>query len=628
MIPILLAAATAPVAVASPDKSIVISVAPDGKSYSVTRKGEIIIRNAPLGLEMANEPQFSNLKFVDASKQAVNRTIPLTATKASEAKDHYNGAVIRFREKGGSGRTMSIEARAYNEGVAFRYVVPGGKPVAIAGEKTGFRLTGDTRCEVTEFASSHELPWSSMTIAALDRAKLYDLPMVCASSTGRTHFAFAQSGIAGYASSALQPVEGGLDVHLFSPKDRPNVAVRSADGLHSAWRVIMAGDRAGDLIASPIIGNLSRQATGDFSWVKPGKAAWDWWSGPSTSEKPSMDRYRRFIDFAAQSGFQYFMVDAGWAYNSGECCGVEPNPDTDITRAEPGIDIPALVQYARSKGVDLLLWVHWAHLNSRMDQALDLYQRWGVKGVKVDFMERDDQEMVAFYVRAAEATAKRHLLLNMHGAFPPSGLQRTYPNYITQEGVMGAEWNKFGWGRITPTHNVKLAYTRMLLGPMDYTPGGFRNGAKAAGPGDGSMPTTLHTRGQALAQYVVYDSPLQMVSDKPAAYANASGFDFIEQVPTAWDETRFIDGAPESHIVLARRKGKDWYIGAMTNETARRIEIPLSLLGAGRFEATLWQDGASANDVARTTRQVTSGDTLSVQMSAGGGAAIHIRPIR
>lgn len=623
----LLLAATAPVAVASPDSSIVISVAPNGQSYSVTRKGETIVKDAPLGLDMANEPDFSKLELVDVKTQTVNRTIPLTATKASQAKDHYNAAVIRFREEGASGRTMSIEARAYDEGVAFRYVLPGGKPVEIAGEETGFRLAGNTRCEATEFSSSHELAWNSVTIAALDRSKLYDLPMLCATSSGRSYFAFAQAGIEGYSSSALKPVDGGMKVRLIAPRDNPGVAVQSADGLQSAWRVIMVGDRAGDLIASPIIGNLSRQATGDFSWVKPGKAAWDWWSGPSTSEKPSMERYRRFIDFASQSGFRYFMIDAGWAYNSGECCGVIPNPDTDITRAEPGIDIPALVQYAKGKGVDLLLWVHWAHLDPRMDEALDLYRRWGIKGIKVDFMERDDQQMVDFYVRAAEATAKRHLLINMHGAFPPAGLSRTYPNYITQEGVMGAEWNKFGWGRVTPAHNVKLAYTRMLLGPMDYTPGGFRNGAKAAGPGDGSLPTTLHTRGQALAQFVVYDSPLQMVSDAPEAYVNASGFDFIKQVPTAWDETRFIEGTPESHIVLARRKGKDWYIGAMTNGSARKVRVPLSLLGSGRFEATIWQDGASGNEVNRTVRQVTSRDSLSIQMSAGGGAAIHLAPI-
>ncbi|WP_145203655.1 glycoside hydrolase family 97 protein [Sphingobium sp. B2] len=626
MIPLLLAAA-APVAILSPDHSIAISVSPDGKSYSVTRKGEMIVKDAPLGLDIANEPDFGPLTLVDVAKQRVDRTIPLVATKASEARDHYNGAVIRFRERAAGGRTLSIEARAYNEGVAFRYVLPGGKPVEIAGEETGFRLVGDPQCEVSELTGSHERPWQLKAVSALDRSKLYDLPMLCASASGKTHFALTQAGIGGYAGFALKPVAGGLDVRLFPRKGRPYVAVQSPDGLHSAWRVIMAGDRAGDLIASPIVGNLSQQASGDFSWVKPGKAAWDWWSGPMETPPPTMDRYRHFIDFAAQSGFPYFLIDAGWAYKTGQCCDLWPHPENDITRAEAGIDIPALVQYARGKGVDLLLWVHWLPLDARLDEALDLYQRWGIKGIKVDFMDRDDQEMVDFYVRVAEATAKRHMLLDMHGAFPPSGLQRTYPNYITQEGVMGAEHDKFAWGRVNPAHNVRLAYTRMLLGPMDYTPGGFRNGATAPGPRDGSMPTSQHSRGQALAMYVVYDSPLQMVSDAPEAYVNASGFDFIKQVPTAWDETRFIEGTPESHIVLARRKGRDWYIGAMTNGTARRVDIPLSLLGSGRFEATVWQDGASPNMVDRTTRQVTSGDTLSVQMSAGGGAAIHIRPV-
>jgi alpha-glucosidase len=626
MIPLLLAAA-APVAIMSPDQSIAISVASDGRTYSVTRKGEVIVKDAPLGLDMANEPDFSELKLVDTRKQAVNRTIPLTATKASEAKDHYNGAVIRFREDGASGRTMSIEARAYNEGVAFRYVLPGGKPVEIAGEKTGFRMTGDPQCQVSEYTGAHENSWNRKTVSALDSSKLYDLPMVCASPSGKTHFALTQAGIDGYAGSALKPVAGGVDVRLFPRKGRPYVAVHSPDGLQSAWRVIMTGDRAGDLIASPLVGNLSRQAAGDFSWVKPGKTAWDWWSGPLETPPPTMERYRRFIDFAAQSGFPYFLIDAGWAHKTGQCCELWPHPENDITRPEAGIDIPALVQYAKGKGVDLLLWVHWLPLDARLDETLDIYQRWGIKGIKVDFMDRDDQEMVDFYVRVAEATAKRHMLLNMHGAFPPSGLQRTYPNYITQEGVMGAEHDKFHWGAVTPAHNVKLAYTRMLTGPMDYTPGGFRNGAKAPGPGDGSMPTSQHTRGQALAMYVVFDSPLQMVSDAPETYVNASGFEFIKQVPTAWDETRFIEGTPESHVVLARRKGKDWYIGAMTDGTARKVRIPLSLLGTGRFEATIWQDGASANEVNRMARTVTSRDALSIQMSAGGGAAIHLKPV-
>lgn len=626
MISLLLAAAS-PIALASPDHSITISVAADGTSYSVTRKGEEIVRDAPLGLMLADAPQYSDLTLVDVRKRTIDRTIPLTATKADKARDHYNGAVIRFRESGTGGRSFAIEARAYDDGVAFRYVVPGGKPVAISGEKTGFRMAGDTRCEVTEYTGSHEMPWKNVAVSALDRTKLYDMAIACATPSGRNHFAIVQAGIDGYAGASLKPVDGGVEVRMTPRPDRPAVAVSSPDGLQSAWRVIMAGDRAGDLIASPIIGNLSRQATGDFSWVKPGKTAWDWWSGPLAGAKPNMERYRHFIDFAAASGFPYFLIDAGWALNSGLCCSVAPNPETDITRAEAGIDIPALVQYANGKGVGLVLWVHWGNLEPRMDEALDLYQRWGIKGVKVDFMERDDQQMVDFYVRTAEATAKRRLLLDMHGAFPPVGLARTYPNYITQEGVMGAEHEKFAWGNVSPGHNVRLAYNRMLLGPMDYTPGGFRNGATAPGAPDGSMPTSRHTRGQALAQFVVYDSPLQMVSDAPEAYEKADGFDFIKLVPTAWDETRFIDGTPESHIILARRKGRDWYIGAMTNETARTVAIPLALFEPGRFEATIWSDGSSPNAVERATRAVSSGDTLSLAMRAGGGGAIRLRPV-
>jgi alpha-glucosidase len=256
-----------------------------------------------------------------------------------------------------------------------------------------------------------------------------------------------------------------------------------------------------------------------------------------------------------------------------------------------------------------------------MEEVLDTYRHWGIKGVKVDFMERDDQQMVDFYVRLARETAKRHLLLDMHGAFLPMGLARTYPNYITQEGVLGLEYNKWT-DLITPGHNVKLAYTRMLPGPLDYTPGGFRNSAPGTFVARDVKPMTQHTRGQALAQYVVYESPLQMVSDDPSAYQNAAGFDFIKLVPTAWDETKFLDGTPDSHVVLARRSGHSWYVGAMTNEQGRIVDIPLSFLPSGSFRATVWQDGAQPNDVAREVRQVTRRDRLQLKLAPGGGAAV------
>ena len=626
MFTIAMALAASQIVVASPDKTAEIRIAADGASYSIHRKGEPIVSASPLGLELANAPDFSDLEVVAIKKQSRRSDIPLTATKARTARDWHNGAIVTFREKTGARRTLSIEARASNEGVAFRYLLPKDAAVELKGEKTVYRLANDPACEVTEYTSSHESTWALKKVSELDGAKLYDVPVVCSSASGRTHYAIVQSGIEGYAGSGLSPIDGGLKVRVTPLPDRKDVAVKSVAGLTSAWRTVMMADRAGDLIESNLIGNLAAQAKGDYSWVKPGKAAWDWWSGPTAGEKPTMERFRRFIDFAAESGFPYFLIDAGWPLNATPCCDADPK--TDITQSNPVIDMPALVKYADSKGVGLILWAHWKHVEPRMEVVLDTYQRWGIKGVKVDFMERDDQEMVQFYVRLAQETAKRHLLLDMHGAFPPAGLARTYPNYITQEGVLGLEYNKFVGGPVTPGHNVKLAYTRMLLGPMDYTPGGFRNSTPQTYVAREVMPMTRTTRGQALAQYVVFDSPLQMVSDDPAAYANAPGFDFIKAVPTAWDETRFIDGTPETHVVLARRAGQAWYVGAMTNEQPRTVAIPLDFLGGGKFRAEIWQDGDGPNDVDHVVKSVSKGEVLQVRMSAGGGAAIAIKPVQ
>jgi alpha-glucosidase len=260
-----------------------------------------------------------------------------------------------------------------------------------------------------------------------------------------------------------------------------------------------------------------------------------------------------------------------------------------------------------------------------MDEVLDTYARWGIKGIKVDFMNRDDQEMVAFYQRLAAAAAKRHLLLDMHGAYVPAGLQRTYPNYITQEGVLGAEWNKMD-KRITPQHNLMLPYTRMLTGPMDYTPGGFRHVAPQNFEVRAVLPLTQTTRGQALAMYVVYDSPLQMVSDDPDAYRGADGFEFVRRVPTAWDETRFLSGEPGRDIVLARRSGTVWYVGAMTANEARTAQVSLSFLPAGRYRATVWEDGEAPDEVRRSERTVTARDTLALRLSPAGGAAVTLEP--
>jgi alpha-glucosidase len=432
-----------------------------------------------------------------------------------------------------------------------------------------------------------------------------------------------QAHLEGYTGAALRREGEALRVQLSAVPKRPGPAYQSPAGLCTAWRVVMMGDRAGDLIGSHLVGNLNPDPRGDFSWVKPGKAAWDWWSGPLQGMKPDMAAYRRFIDFAAAAGLPYYLIDAGWAWGANNE-GWVAAPETDITRAAQGIDMQELVRYAAGKGVGLMLWAHWEHVAARMDEVLDTYARWGIKGVKIDFMNRDDQEVVAFYERVAAATAKRRLLLDLHGAFVPAGLQRTYPNYVTQEGVLGAEWHKMS-DRITPRHNLILPYTRMLAGPMDYTPGGFRHAMPGKFTVRATMPLTQNTRGQALAMYVVYDSPLQMVSDDPDAYRGAAGFDFIRRVPTTWDETRFLSGEPGRDIVLARRQGSSWYVGAMrASEGAEQVgqAVSLRFLPPGRFRATIWEDGDAPDALRHRELDVTARDSLELRLARAGGAVV------
>jgi len=608
--------------ITSPDGRVALRIADDGSQFSISRRGEAVIAPSPLGLDLDGQA-LGALTLESRQDVAEDRVIPLVATKAATARDHYRGATLTFREAG-AGRRVFIDARAYDDGVAFRYRLEDTGPVKLQDERTAFVPAGDPSCLVTPAAGSHEQAFERLRVSQLKPGVAYDVPVVCATPSGRTHYAITQAHLQGYTGASLRREGDALQLHLSGVPGRPGPAFVSAVGLTTAWRAVMLADRAGDLIPSQLIGNLNPPPQGDFSWVRPGKAVWDWWSGPLVGMKPDMAAYRRFIDFAGESGFPYYLIDVNWASGPSGCC--DANPATDITRAADGIDMPELVRYAAAKGVGLLLWAHWAHVDARMDEVLDTYVRWGIKGVKVDFMNRDDQQVVDFYERLAMATAKRKLLLDLHGAYVPAGLQRSYPNYITQEGVLGAEWNKMD-RRISPQHNLTLPYTRMLAGPMDYTPGGFRNATPQGFEVREVMPQTQTTRGQALAMYVVYDSPLQMVSDDPANYRGEPGFDFIKRVPTAWDETRFIAGEPGRDIVLARRQGKAWYLGAMTGDEARTEKVSLEFLPPGNWRATIWQDGEVVREVRRIERKVTRKDVLSLPLAVAGGAAVVLEPL-
>jgi alpha-glucosidase len=600
--------------------------------YRIERSGETIIAPSPLGFSFADRTNTGSMTAREVGRTSVDRRLPLVATKAAEARDHYNELQVSLSGRSGS---VALTVRAYDDGIAFRYRLPGGaKPIEIANERTGFYLPEGDRCwglDLGSTTSSHEAEFEPFDPGKVHNYRLYDTGMACSTASGKAHFLFAEADLTNYAGLGLRGRfngSPGFEASLSPLPGGGNVAVRAPAGqaVTTPWRVILMAPRAGDLIASTTIGNLNPQPNGDFSWVKPGKAAWDWWSGPyfpGRAPKPmNQADLSSFIDFAGRSGFPYMLIDEGWALRSG--MGGSAPADTDIAATQPGLDMPALVARGRRQGVGLLLWIQWSQLDKRMDEALDQYARWGIRGVKVDFMDRNDQDMVAFYHRLIPAAAKRHLLVDLHGAYAPTGYSRTFPNFITQEGVMGAEYNK-GSNRITATHNVHLAYTRMVLGPMDYTPGGFRNRMPATFEMHDSAPQVQTTRGQALAMYVVYESPVQMVSDSPDAYAGVPEFAFLRTVPTAWDETRFLDGDIDSHVVVARRKGRDWYIGAMTNEEGRTVTLPLSFLGAGRYTAEIWQDGAKPTEVVRSERMLGRGDTITLTLAPSGGAAVTVR---
>jgi alpha-glucosidase len=629
--------------VISPDGSIAVALTtqPDGSLfYRIVRNGEEIIAPSRLRLHLFDDRGgFYGFDAVGSKGRAVDETYPLIATKAATTRDRFNERSVAFVERDEAKRKLEIVVRAYDDGVALRYRIPqqpGFERLVLRSEETQFAFPADYACyglNIGRVDSSHEGEIDPVRASTIHEHNFYDSPLTCESASGKTAVAIAEADLRGWGGMYLSGLGSGhlgVSTRISKRFDEERVVVRremTSEGIQSPWRVIMLGDTQGRLIESTLIANLNPPTPiKDTSWIKPGKTAWDWWSGPYLPPPlkggTDMMTIKRYIDFASASGFPYMLIDEGWCLNSG--IGGSAPQNADITRTKPDLNMPELVRYAADRNVGLWLWVQWQLLDRQMEAALDQYQAWGIKGIKVDFMDRNDQEIVDYYHRVMSKAAEHKLMVNMHGAYPPTGLARTYPNYLTQEGVMGAEYNKWS-KRVTAAHNVTLPYTRMLLGPMDYTPGGFRNLAPAEFKIVNSPPFVQTTRGQALAMYVVYDSPLQMVSDSPDAYENAQGFEFIKRVPTTWDETRFIAGEIAEYVVLARRKGRDWYIGAMTNEEARSITVPLSFLDKGAFQASIWQDGATPTTLQESERSgLGASDSIELKLAPSGGAAVRL----
>ena len=639
-----------PTDVSSPDHQITLrfSVQPgkgqergqDGQLvYSVSFHGKHVFENSALCLELENQPPLGAAVHIAGNTLGSGiDDYTLLAGKASAIHDAYNSLTVHAVESAAPGRKFDIEARIYNGAVAFRYHVPEQAALSryqLTQEDTEFRPVMDALAwalRLPNYQSAYESEYVPSVLSALSNQGgvssyiLNGAPMLM-QMPGVAWAAVGEAYLEGNAAMYLENPTGNWMGHYIVSKISPPIegngpAVDASLPHDSAWRVILLANSPGELVESNIFTDLNPpNRVADTSWIHPGKASWNWWDGdlgPDGKSAYTTENMEYYIDFAAKSGFPYMMLDAGWS-------------GSDITKMRGNVDVPELVRYAAKKNVKVWIWLYSKSVAAQMQEAFPLYEKWGVAGVKIDFVLRNDQEGIKWYYDVAKLAAEHHLMVDFHGATQPWGIQRTYPNVLDYEAVLGLENNKAG-RRDGPINRTTFPFTRMLSGPMDYTPGGFDNVTPEDFVARDKSPMVMGTRAQQLALYVVFEEPLAMVSDAPSAYSNQPSFHFIKDVPTTWDATRVLNGEPGMFVTIARHHGDEWYLGSLTNWTARDLHIPLSFLGRESYKAEIYEDAADADQNPKhvTIRQqaVRGSDTLTLHLASGGGCAIRFVPKR
>lgn len=620
----------------SPDKETAVHLLiGDEIRVAVDHRDEKILLPSPLSIEIEGHGMLGrNPKAVDERRGNLKEVIrPVVKTKSAEIVDNCAWMSLDF--EGGFG----LDIRAYDDGVAWRLRTSLEGRIKVVSEEARFNFPADhhvyfpteesflTHSErLYEYLSLSEIPPEKMACMpalvdieggpkiAITEADLYDYPGMY---------------LTGMSGNGLRGIFPAVALKENQTRDRTVEVAERADYIAETegertfpWRVLVIADDDGELIESEMVYKLARPLElEDTSWIKPGKVAWDWWNanniyGVDFEAGINTATYKHYIDFASQHGIEFVILDEGWSDTA------------DLFKVNPDIDMEGLLRYAKEKNVGIILWVVWKTLDDQLEPALDLFQRWGVEGIKVDFMQRDDQWMVNYYLKIAREAAKRKLTVDFHGAYKPTGLRRAYPNVLTREGVRGLEHNK--WSKDpSPEHNVTLPFIRMLAGPMDYTPGAMINAQEKDFQPIFNRPMSMGTRCHQLAMYVVFESPLQMLCDSPTNYQREPEcMEFLSRVPTVWDETRALDAKVGDYVLVARRSGEEWYLGAMTDWSPRELTVDLSFLGWRNYNAEIYQDGPNAhrvgNDYTKIVRQVTSKDKLQIRLAPGGGWAARI----
>lgn len=564
---------------------------------------------------------------------------PVVCQKAAVINDNCNFLELEFA----GGR--KLQWRAYDNGVAYRWCVASRTPFRVKDECATISFPEESEiwypAENNGFYSANEQKFTRMPLKDLEPGRLASLPVLYGS--GESKVLITESDLLDYAGMWMVK-EDGLAMKAVFPKypkrlrksgdrdefvdEREEWIASYQSGATFPWRVIAIADEDKQLLTNTLVYQLATPAEGDWSWVRPGKVQWDWWhdlnlTGVDFKAGLNTETYKYYIDFAASKGIDYVILDEGWSTRE------------DILEINPNINVPWLVDYAAGKGVDVVLWCTWLKLDERLEEAMDKFAEWGVKGIKVDFMSRDDQPMVQYYARVSEAAAKRHLLVDFHGCYKPTGLYRTYPNVITYEGVYGMEQSKVDAEKVIgPKHNVTLPFTRMVAGPMDYTPGAMQNAHKKDWHPDYCSPMGMGTRCHNLAMYVIFESPFQMLCDSPSNYMKEPEcMEFLSQVPTVWKNTIPLEAKVGEYVVIAREaEDGAWYIGAMAGESAQSFDIKMDFLPKGKYQAEVWKDGVNAakhaEDFARKTFVVSNEDNVEVNMSNEGGYVAVFKPMK
>ncbi len=621
----------------SPSGKIQVKVNVDDiVTYSIMLNGTPIIAPSQISMELYNGTVWGvDAKVRKAKTNSVSQVLtPVVQRKSATIKDEYKELTLSFKG-------YALQFRAYDDGAAYRWVSDKAGEYKVKSELASFVFPADNKLWFPEEESMYthqERVYLNETLSDIGSNRFASTGLLVDCGNGVKTY-ISESNLMDYPGMYLRGCDDnqyaligkypGVVLETEQLSDRDVKPTKYADYIAECngprdfpWRAMVVAENDGQLIETEMIYKLAPECKlENTNWIKPGKVAWDWWNanniyGVDFVAGVNNPTYKYYIDFASEYGLEYIILDEGWYVLS------------DIMKQEKDIDVKELVDYGKEKNVDIILWVTWKALDDKLQEALDQFQAWGVKGIKIDFMQRDDQWMVNFYEKIARECAARKMLVDFHGAYKPCGLDRAYPNVISYEGVRGMENNK--WSKLPdPEHTVTLPFIRMVAGAMDFTPGAMKNANKTNFRDVFTEPMSAGTRCHQLGIYAIFESPLQMLSDNPSNYyREPECMEFLAAVPSVWDETKVLEAKVSDYIAVARRSGEKWFMGALTDWDPREMKLKLDFLGEGTYTMKVWKDGLNADkhaaDFAQETVEVTAGSTVKVKMAPGGGWAAII----